>query len=150
MLGNYLDEIIPGLFIGNAHAASNYQILHAHNIGAVVNVAKKLDDPNFEGIQTYKIGLADGCAESENYSYMYAFAAHLIISLMDKGIKVLLHCFEGISRSPAVGVLVVSKIKGISLEQSLDLIGKRRPIVFMNKSHKNFVIEARTLLDKMR
>jgi protein-tyrosine phosphatase len=149
MIGNHLDEIVDGLFIGNAHAASSYQILCAHNIGAVVNVAKTLNDPLFNGIQTYKVGLADGHAELENYSYMYAFAAHLVISLLGKGVKVLLHCYEGISRSPAVGVLIVSKMKGVSLDKAQDLIREKRPIVFINKGHKKFIMEARDLLDQI-
>lgn len=147
MIGNYLDEIEGGLFIGNAQAASNYQMLQAYNIKATVNVAKSLNAPWWDGIQSYKVGLADGKATLENEVHMYVAAAELVILLLERGLRVLLHCHEGVSRSGAIGVLVVSKMKNISLTKAHSFLLSKRPIIFINKSHVNYIVKAREILN---
>ena len=146
MISDHLNLIIPHLFVGNSHSARTSSIISENDITAIVNVAKDLDDPWLPEVQLYKFGIVDG-ASHENHSVTYALAARTVLTLLDRGETVLLHCHEGISRSVAVAVLVVSKFNGMSLDQAYGLVGTQRPIAFINKGHKIHIEEARKMLD---
>jgi len=140
-LPNHLDHIHDGLYIGNAHASRTEQILRDNQISVSVNVAKDLDDPWFSNIIPLKFGLVDGKSEENNYQ-IYLQAAKTILSFLDTGHSVLVHCHEGRSRSPAISTLVIAKRLSLGLPEAFQLIQERRPGIYIHPGHTPFLIKA--------
>lgn len=127
------------LYIGNSNDARDYETLKKKEIYCVVNVAKDLEDPWFHGkFKHYKIGLNDG---SHNKTYEYVIAARLVISLLNDGQGVLLHCHEGRSRSPAIAVIALACINWKddmeeAVEKAEEMIKEDRPMIAIKDPHR--------------
>jgi protein-tyrosine phosphatase len=132
------------IFIGDANDSRNLAHLKQYKIDAIVNVALDLDTPFFDYIRHYKIGLLDGPG---NKFYDYWIASTLLISLLEDGKNVLIHCHEGKSRSVAIALIVISLInyRKLSVKESVDAsykyIKKYRPDSFIKKSHFIHIME---------
>jgi len=94
------------LYVGNADDSRSLPHLQQYSINSTVNVAVDWDAPNFKKMKHCKIGLIDG--GSHNQPWEYVVAATIVKRLLARGDHVLLHCISGVSRSPAVAVVVVA------------------------------------------
>jgi hypothetical protein len=59
-----LDEVHPGVYLGDYEQANNFQQLKAHNITHVLNCAKGLACPHKNALIYKQISLNDEIAES--------------------------------------------------------------------------------------
>lgn len=152
---NDLDLVYPYLFVGNSRAARTPDILKTNGITAVVNVARDLDDPPVDGILTFKFGLTDGHSDN-NKAIILVSAFDTIYNLIQQSNEtVLVHCHEGVSRSPAAAILYIARIiagytraDGTNhtfnspLEDAYKILQEKRPIAFINKGLHPLVREA--------
>jgi protein-tyrosine phosphatase len=127
----YMSKITEKLFVGNSHSARDLEMLRRNGITAIVNVAKDLSDPWFDGIRAYKIGLMDG--DSEENKGNISLAAGLIQELIENELAtVLVHCHEGRSRSCLVAAVAMCYMdSGLSFTDSVGIVKERRPIGFI-------------------
>jgi len=149
MIANPIDPILDNFFIGNAHGSRTIDLLKDNGIRAIVNVAKDLNDPWFPDILSFKFGIIDGHSSENNY-FLYQQAAETILFLMDNEVPTLLHCHEGISRSGAVGALVVASRLGIKLGEAVVFLQTKRPAIFINNGHISLVDTAWYMMKKKR
>lgn len=138
---NDIDLIFPNFYIGNSRAAREYDILKQYSITTVVNVARDLNDPCFSGITTIKFGLIDGLSGDNKLSTVIV-AVQTILTLLSNGETVLLHCHEGISRSGAIGLLVIMCEQGLLPRQAEDYLCEKRPIIYINKGLRSLINDA--------
>lgn len=129
-----IDHIWRNLYIGNANDARSRFDLDRLGITSIVNVAHEIDDGwDWESQRRYfKAGIKDGADNSDDH---YALAASLVERLLsNKEEKVLLHCYEGRSRSALVATLVIFYMytyfheESWSKQQAFDLVCEKRPL----------------------
>jgi protein-tyrosine phosphatase len=110
-----MTELIPNLFIGNWHEAK------VHSMGMyVVTVAH---DSPFVGEEHFK--LVDGPGNDPD---VLIAAAEAVWQAYSKGLRVLVHCHGGRSRSGAVAVIAVMKILDKRLCEAYDFVKDKHEI----------------------
>jgi len=128
---NDADEIIPGVWIGNARAAANSQWLRSQNIQAVFNCTKTL--PFAEIIpHQYRIPVDDNLqpAEINNMTNWAPEIAYKIMREFNAGRRILIHCHAGMQRSTTACAFFLMVLTAMPLIQVMYLIRSRRPIAF--------------------
>ncbi len=135
---NNFDWIDNNVAIGNFKSSYN-------DFDVIVNLNYPFNGVKHEEIQTniviynfkekfvFKIGLYDN--ENERmYDLLNKFMPRLVnIYNKNKNVKILFHCYAGVSRSTTLAIAFLCKTKGLSLTQALDLCLKNRPIINPNK-----------------
>jgi len=87
---------------------------------------------NFKEKIIFKIGLYDN--ENERiYNLLVKFIPELIyLYNSNKNIKILFHCYAGISRSSTLAIAFLCKAKGLKLSDALNLAVSKRMIIKPN------------------
>jgi hypothetical protein len=105
-LGDDINEIIPGLFVGDFYAATNWQTLCHHKIKAVVNATWSA--PCLFGYKKGKIKYLRLRLKDDHKTNLLPFIAkcnkfvqHQRVEL---GKNVLIHCSAGMSRSVSLAI----------------------------------------------
>lgn len=126
-----INEIIPGIFIGNAKASQNPLTIQQNKINMVVNCTK--DIPFLEWIP-YKIRLAIN--DDRNPKEIQAFQKEIdkvvgyIYDHVTNGNTVLVHCRAGIQRSASVVSAFLMKYSEMNIQQSVEFIQTKRKQTF--------------------
>ena len=123
------DEIIDGIFIGGARAASA-DALAARRITCVINAAREVWMPQIEGVSIIRLDMADNPAFNPNDAWRRGFNA--IVDARKSGQHVLVHCAAGISRSASVVAAYLMAGHQMTLVDALRLMKSRRPVVSPN------------------
>lgn len=140
-----INQITENLFVGSSLAARDKKILDENNITAVVNVAKDLNDPWFDGIKSFKVGLMDGDSPENAGQYVRAWA--VVASLIRAGERVLVHCHEGRSRSCAVAAIaLVLDGKASHYTEAVKMVHENRPGSHIKDGHLAHIEEAINLI----
>jgi atypical dual specificity phosphatase len=127
-----LDFITNGIAIGNRHEAADIEILQAHGITAVLNVAYDLDlrypslnsSPYRFAIEYHKVGLIDGPG---NEATTLTAAVYVLDQLLERHKKVFVHCHAGISRSTTVVSTYLAHKQHTNFDEALAIVQVRRP-----------------------
>ncbi|KAJ3043480.1 hypothetical protein HDV00_004869 [Rhizophlyctis rosea] len=131
-LATPLNEVVPGLYLGNLAAATDYDILKTHKITHVVQVLDEDWEPfASEGIQYHKIRIDD--SPDERITQFLDNAFDFIDSALAAGGVVLVHCQMGQSRSGAVMVGWIMRRDGIGYDEALRKVRERRLCVKPNE-----------------
>ncbi|KAJ3476236.1 hypothetical protein NLI96_g11299 [Meripilus lineatus] len=113
-----MDEIIPGVWIGDLASALNTDVLKQNKIQSIVSVMRGK-------LTIREISLND---EPEEDILQYLVPAIAFISReREKDRGVLVHCQAGISRSSAIVAAYLMYSEGLDTQGALDLIRKARP-----------------------
>ncbi len=124
------DEIIPGLWLGNLHAAADANFLRENKIHAVFNFTKNL--PFVETVpKKYRIPVDDNLQPDEirNLELWSMNFVPQILEELSKG-PILLHCHAGMQRSAAGAAMTLVRLAGISSSDSMAYVQIKRPIAF--------------------
>jgi len=124
------DEIIPGLWLGNIHAAADANFLREKNIRAVFNFTKNL--PFVETVpKKYRIPVDDNLQPEEirNLELWSVKFVPEIIDELSRG-PVLLHCHAGMQRSAAAAAMTLVRLLGVPSADAMAYIQMKRPIAF--------------------
>lgn len=129
------------IFIGNSNDARDIDHLRILGIKSVLNVANDLEDPWFHGdFRNYKVSLRDG---EGNQLYQYVLALQVLLTLLSRGEKVLLHCGAGVSRSPGIAAAaLVLRGKAKDLEEGIKKIAVDRQHIHVSHHHLPLLREA--------
>jgi len=95
-----MDNIIPGLFLGDMEASENLELLHKHNITHII-VAGNLLTKHYPTEYTYhQLEVED--AEHEDMISHFRVCIDFIEKAIENKGNIFVHCAAGISRSPTI------------------------------------------------
>lgn len=134
-------EIIPNLYIGDYIAGDNVYYLTINQFNVVVRC---LPSPSchllYNGIDYYHIPIEDN--KSENILKHLPHIIRYIDQKLNQGKKILVHCWAGKSRSPAIVIAYLMYRFNLSYEDAFMMVKKKRRIV---KPNSGFIEQLNTL-----
>lgn len=128
---NDADEIVPGIWLGNARAANDPHFLRTKGIKAVFNCTK--DVPFHETVlRRYRVPVDDNLQEDEIrnlelWSYEIVYKMQLEVK---KGQPILVHCMAGMQRSAASLAMYLVATRRMKTEDAIKFIKSKRAIAF--------------------
>ena len=141
------DEILPGLWLGNRHAAGDPAFAADKKIRAVFNCSK--DIPFQAAIpRQYRVPVDDSRQEPDignmtKWSYEIVYkVAHELRRGKEEGSGVLVHCAAGMQRSAAVVAMYLIATQNATADQAMAFIRSKREIAFVPEA--NFEKSIRT------
>lgn len=152
-----ISQITDFFYIGDAGAARNETLIREHKFDLILNTAKDLHSPWFEGIESIKVGLMD--YDTKENRFMYYVGAYILYECLQNKKKVLIHCYEGKSRSTIIVWITLSFLRWRGLfgvESLIDAIDavyeymtlKRPQCSQIQPHHRLYMEETILLLDK--
>jgi protein-tyrosine phosphatase len=137
------NEIISGLWIGDANSALNESFIKKNNITVIVNCTPDIPSKFKEnGVEYLRLNLDDSL-KKKDFDKMIAYLPHAVHYIHDKhkkkGKKVLVHCHAGMQRSTAVVIGYLCNFYNMELAKAAALILSKRPVAFHNGKHINFI-----------
>ncbi|XP_059048101.1 dual specificity protein phosphatase 3-like [Achroia grisella] len=131
-----LNEVYPGLYVGDADAARDKAFLRRMGINYVLNTAEGFRytqvDTNHLYYRDYPeihykgFPLMD--LPSTDISKYFQIAANFIDEGISRGGRVLVHCLMGVSRSATCAIAYLMIKRGMSLSEAMSLVRSRRYI----------------------
>ncbi|KAG7328792.1 hypothetical protein KOW79_006966 [Hemibagrus wyckioides] len=123
-------KILDYLYLGSEWNAANFEELQKNNVGYILNVTMEIDNffPEsftYMNIRVYDVESTDLLSHWNN-TYMFINEAR------KSGQSVLVHCKMGVSRSASTVIAFLMKQQGWTLEEALNHVRERRPIVHPN------------------
>eukprot|EP00271_Cylindrocystis_brebissonii_P012756 TRINITY_DN319_c0_g2_i4.p1 TRINITY_DN319_c0_g2~~TRINITY_DN319_c0_g2_i4.p1 ORF type:complete len:207 (+),score=50.81 TRINITY_DN319_c0_g2_i4:174-794(+) len=126
-----MNEIEPGLFLGDCIAAQQRDVLLRHGVRHIVQVAEELGAPPFPQDFSYTlVDIGDYAGEDIGSHFERCFEA--MDAARAQGGAVLVHCVMGISRSSTIVIGYLMKRHGISLATAFAHVRERRPLIDPN------------------
>ncbi|XP_022821866.1 dual specificity protein phosphatase 3-like isoform X3 [Spodoptera litura] len=131
-----VNEVYPGLYVGDAVAAKDKAFLRRMGINYVLNTAEgkrytQVDTDHLyyrdcPGLRYKGFQLMD--LPSTDISRYFHIAANFIDEGISSGGRVLVHCFMGVSRSATCALAFLMIKRGMSLAEALGTVRCRRDI----------------------
>ncbi|TFK72448.1 phosphatases II [Pluteus cervinus] len=118
-----MDEIIPGLWLGNWRSSRDVETLKLKNVMSILSMVRG-ELPVQEGFIRCQIPVDDDPWE-DILTHLPA-AVKFIEDQLDKGRGVLVHCMGGISRSPTAVAAYLMHSQDMNVEESLNFIRSKR------------------------
>lgn len=133
---NGLHEVIPGLFLGSCGAAYNSDGITSCGVSHILCVANNLIDGikkahrDRDDLDFLEISIEDkpGCTITDHFPTCFDY----ISSCLKANRGVLVHCFQGKSRSSSVIIGYLMQTRGLTFEESLQFVKSKRPVVAPN------------------
>jgi len=139
------NEILPGLFVGNMHAARDPIFFKENNIKAVLNMTPEIQHyftSKTGDIEYMRLNVNDSLKQ-EDFNKMFKYfpsgISFIYKNLNLEGKNVLIHCHAGVQRSAAMAVAYMMLIYKKPLKKSIDLVIQKRPIAFLYGRSVNFM-----------
>jgi len=123
-------SILPHLYLGSAHHASQKELIDRLGITAVLNVSKTCPSAFLSDYQYMQINIDDNARE--NISSHFDDAIAFIERIHAQGGKVLVHCRAGVSRSATICIAYLMREKSFSLDEAYEYTKKRRSAISPN------------------
>ncbi|KAH7886986.1 hypothetical protein F5I97DRAFT_1936558 [Phlebopus sp. FC_14] len=125
-----MNEVVPGLWIGDLPSALNVENLKSKNIFSVVT-AMRGKVTIHATFNKYQINLDDSTDEDVLVHFLPTIS--FIQRELDKGRGVLVHCQAGISRSATIVAAYLMHSRKLDVSTALDMIKKVRPYIEPNQ-----------------
>ncbi|KAJ3505705.1 hypothetical protein NLJ89_g7277 [Agrocybe chaxingu] len=125
-----MDEIIPGLWIGDLASALNVEKLKEHGIFSILT-AMRGSITIHETFIRHQIKVDD--SEDADILAHFLPSIHFIQAELDKGRGVLVHCQAGVSRSSTIVAAYLMYSQKIDPQTALEIIRQARPFVEPNQ-----------------
>lgn len=121
-----MDEVADGLFVGTIEDAGNRALLREMGIDRIVSVTHSEPDGGFPAtLPVANVPMVDG---PRNDQEQFERAVTRVLSCLDTGDDLLVHCSAGASRSPAVAATAIALYDDIRLEVAFEQIWTRREV----------------------
>jgi len=126
-----MDEIIPNLFIGDLLDANfvSYRTAQGENDWEIISVTDELPNKSIVHKTTFIRIRYDKGYESYAKTKALDVVARKIDKFLRSGKKVLVHCYQGIERSPLSVAWYLHKKNGITISDAYEIIILKRPSV---------------------
>lgn len=128
------DQIQPGLYLGDLAAARNLESLQDKRISHVLSVCHCPDLQYPSSIKHKRIDEED--AQEADLLQHFKDCWRYIRDVLDAGGRILVHCEQGISRSPTILAAYLMREERMHPGSALTYIKKFRPIVDPNAGFK--------------
>ena len=136
-----VDQILPGLYLGSMAAAYNLDLLQILDVKAIVTVAKGIE-PQFP-LEYLVIPVEDHSREV--LSDHFEKASGFITKHLKTG-SVLVHCANGISRSPSMVMAHLMLTQRLTYDQAFEMVSSLRPCTNPNEGFRS---QLRALSDSL-
>lgn len=134
-----IDEVIDGIFIGNLQAANNNVLLNHHNITCIISIGCSINHipPNMNVISFVNVEDNPNCLIIR----LLILTCNILQNCHKNGLKTLVHCVQGQSRSAVAicyylfkkfCIMLEDKTKLQILQHSLDFLESRHPNICIN------------------
>lgn len=122
-----IHEIVNGVYISDFDSAFNNDALNKLQITHILNVASEINVYERVGYAYCKYGVPD---DDPNYdiSKSLLFWANHIKTVKAQGGRILVHCWEGLSRSVCAILAYMTTTEDWSMERAVDHISKKKQI----------------------
>lgn len=129
------NQILPGLWLGSIASVKNYRCLETAGFTHIISVM------TYEEIAERDIEIPERIVwtiisvEDDGVEHLYSHLESATISIdniLKAGGRVLVHCMDGISRSPTVIIAYIMWRLGLRLIAALVYVRERRPCVDPN------------------
>ena len=120
---NHADQILPGLWLGNAYSAHDTEFLRKNNISVIINCTKDIPFTNEIDVYKYRIPVDDSLKNEDIIKMTNSLENVLKFLNYTYSIKsrnVLIHCFAGVQRSAIVVVSFLYKLRLTEEENTSD------------------------------
>ncbi|EGD73527.1 hypothetical protein PTSG_05231 [Salpingoeca rosetta] len=121
--------VVPGLYIGSFHPASNKDVLEAQGITHVCCCVGV--DPYFPDDFFYKVLPADDSPEQDMYQYFEDTYKFIHDAVSSDG-RVLVHCGAGISRAATITLAYLLRSLRMPLNEAFSHLHHVRPVISPN------------------
>ncbi|XP_044280480.1 dual specificity protein phosphatase 22 isoform X1 [Varanus komodoensis] len=122
-MGNGMNKILPGLFLGNFKDARDTEQLKRNNITHILSIHDSAR-PMLEGMKYLCIPAAD--SPSQNLARHFKESIEFIHECRLRGESCLVHCLAGVSRSATLVVAYVMTITAFGWEDALSVVRASR------------------------
>ncbi|KAJ1969913.1 dual specificity phosphatase 12 [Dispira parvispora] len=122
--------ILPQLYLGSFTAAQDLNYLHRENITHIVSVLETHSDWYSMHCTYLWVNLDDG--QQENIVRFFPATYDFIDNAISNGGNVLVHCYQGRSRSPTIVIAYLMRRLKLGWKKAGELVRKKRPIVYPN------------------
>jgi hypothetical protein len=125
------NEILPGLWLGNAKSSVDENFIHRNNIQVVFNCTKNLPFHPMIPIK-YRIPVDDNLEEEEirNMELWSNEIAFKIMAEYKEGHVILVHCMAGMQRSAASVAMMMIAYLQLHAPEVMKMIRDKRQIAF--------------------
>uniref|UniRef100_A0A8C6Y9E6 Dual specificity phosphatase 22 n=1 Tax=Naja naja TaxID=35670 RepID=A0A8C6Y9E6_NAJNA len=118
-MGNGMNKILPGLFLGNDKDARDTEQLKQNNITHILSIHDSAR-PMLEGIKYLCIPAAD--SPSQNLARHFKESIVFIHECRLRGEGCLVHCLAGVSRSATLVVAYIMTVTDFGWEDALSIV----------------------------
>ena len=140
--------IVDRVYLGNACNARNYYALKKSNIGLIVNCTKEIPDNFTKEFEYINIPINDILMENVS-NHLEKCIDDIHYYLCNNSEKsILVHCFMGASRSATFVIAYLMKYKNMSLNNAIEYVITKRPIVNLNISFYNQLYDLENKLNQ--
>jgi dual specificity phosphatase 12 len=124
-------QVIDRVWIGGISTATNEAFMRDHSIGLIINCTRHINAPFRHDIPTYRIPIDDSPEWQDLFRHHIRTAAGEIHKALKATRKsVLVHCHAGVSRSSTVVAAYLILYHGMTSDQAIAAIQKRKPETF--------------------
>jgi len=125
-----ISKITDSIYLGSV-GSTDPEVLKHYKITHVINAAKEIDYHNKQ-IIIVRLNMDD--VPEENLFRVLEPSRIVIKRILesDPRNRVLVHCMAGVSRSASVVIYFLMKEKGLTFQQALDMVERKRPVVNPN------------------
>nr|XP_056699937.1 dual specificity protein phosphatase 15 [Euleptes europaea] len=128
-MGNGMNKVLPGLYLGNFVDAKDLDQLSRHNITHILSIHES-PQPFIPGITYLRIALPD--TPEANIKKHFKECIHFIHSCRLRGGNCLVHCLAGISRSTTIVLVYVMAVTQLNWREALEAVKVARPVANPN------------------
>ncbi|KAM6458268.1 dual specificity protein phosphatase 15 [Liasis olivaceus] len=128
-MGNGMNKILPGLFLGNIIDAKDLDQLSRNNITHIVSIHES-PQPFIPGITYLRIVLPD--TPEANIKKHFKECIRFIHACRLQGGNCLVHCLAGISRSTTIVLAYLMAVTQLGWHEALEAVKAVRPVANPN------------------
>ncbi|AGE50124.1 dual specificity protein phosphatase 16 / mitogen-activated protein kinase phosphatase 7 [Acanthocystis turfacea Chlorella virus Canal-1] len=121
-------RITNHVWIGSRATAADPVFLKKNNIKFIVNCTK--DVPKYTDIPMLRVPVNDSSLDADKMGKFLKMASLAIRDVTRYNGNVLVHCYAGMNRSATVTAAYLMTIKGLTAQQAIELIKKKKPETF--------------------
>ncbi|XP_035788110.1 mucin-5AC-like isoform X2 [Anopheles albimanus] len=140
-MGNGMNKVMPGLYIGNYRDSKDFQQLDRHGITHIVSIH---DSPRRFHPDKHYLCVIAADKPDQNLSQYFSVCNDFIHSARLKQGNVLIHCLAGMSRSVTVAVAYIMAVTPLSWKEALKVVRAGRSIANPNLGFQNQLQEFET------
>ncbi|XP_054836224.1 dual specificity protein phosphatase 15 [Eublepharis macularius] len=128
-MGNGMNKVLPGLYLGNFVDAKDLDQLSRNDITHILSIHES-PQPFIPGITYLRIALPD--MPEANIKKHFKECIHFIHSCRLRGGNCLVHCLAGISRSTTIVLVYVMAVTQLTWHEALEAVKAVRPVANPN------------------